>query len=75
MPAHSSSGWKNPARVAGVANIDLEVRSDNKEAMEFYASLGYQVGKTLEGYYRGREDAVTTVHQLIEPDFAAKRPE
>jgi len=74
--ARALIGWlEASARVAGIAAINLEVRSSNREAREFYASLGYEPQKTLEGYYRGREDALRMVHQLIEPELAAKRPE
>ena len=63
------------ARVAGIASINLEVRSRNTEAKDFYASMGYRIDATLKGYYRGREDAVRMVHDLIQPDIAARRPE
>ena len=63
------------ARVAGIERIQLEVRSSNKEARNFYGSMGYFSDTMLEGYYRGREDAVRMVHHLIQPDVAAKRPE
>jgi len=62
------------ARVAGIASIFLEVRANNREAANFYQQLGYRPDKTLEGYYRGREDAIRMVHQLIQPDIAAQRP-
>ncbi len=63
------------ARVAGIGAIHLEVRATNTEAKDFYKSLGYKPESTIDGYYRGREDAVRMVHELIEPDMAARRPE
>lgn len=62
------------ARVAGIASIYLELRTDNREARTFYESLGYEAGKVVEGYYQGREDAQTMVHHLISPDVASQRP-
>lgn len=63
------------ARVAGIANIMLEVRTSNESARDFYRSLGYRSNEVLEGYYRGREDALRMVHELMTPDMAAQRPE
>lgn len=62
------------ARVAGIANIYLEVRSDNSEAKQFYESLGYRPGKIVEGYYQGKVNALTMVHQLMAPEIASQRP-
>lgn len=62
------------ARVAGIASIYLEVRSENMEARKFYESLGYEVNQHKEGYYQGKENAVEMVHHLITPDIAAQRP-
>lgn len=62
------------ARVAGIASIFLEVRSENTDARNFYESLGYEVNKHKEGYYQGKESAVEMVHHLIAPDTAAQRP-
>ncbi len=62
------------AMVAGIASVHLEVRRDNKGAVQFYESLGYVPGKTLTGYYQGREDALKMTHHLIEPSLAAQRP-
>lgn len=61
-------------QVAGVASIFLELRADNTSAKRFYESLGYRQGRTVEGYYQGREDALTMVHQLITPEIASQRP-
>lgn len=62
------------ARVAGIASIYLEVRSQNTEARKFYQSLGYEINKHVDGYYQGKESAVVMVHHLITPDIAAQRP-
>jgi ribosomal-protein-alanine acetyltransferase len=61
-------------RVAGIASIFLEVRAGNDDAKKFYESLGYKPGKIVEGYYQGREDALTMVHQLMAPEIASQRP-
>ena len=51
-------GWlERSAEVAGTYTIDLEVRATNVAAQQFYAALGYQLKRTLPGYYNGRETA------------------
>ncbi|XOV88691.1 MAG: GNAT family N-acetyltransferase [Pseudomonadota bacterium] len=62
------------AVVAGIASVHLEVRRDNTGAVRFYETLGYVAGRTLTGYYQGREDALKMTHHLIEPSLAAQRP-
>ena len=61
-------------RTAGIASIFLELRADNVEARHFYESLGYKPGRVVEGYYQGKEDALTMVHQLMAPEIASQRP-
>lgn len=52
------------AVVAGLFVVQLEVRSSNRSAQRFYASLGYaQTGRTPL-YYSGMEDAIRYSHDL-----------
>lgn len=68
-------GWlEESCQVAGIASIFLELRIDNLDAKRFYESLGYKPGKIVEGYYQGKEDALTMVHQLMAPEIASQRP-
>ena len=46
------------ARTAGIELIFLEARSSNRAAREFYRAHGYRELAVLQGYYRGREDAI-----------------
>ncbi|MEX2326236.1 MAG: GNAT family N-acetyltransferase, partial [Pseudomonadales bacterium] len=61
-------------RVAGIAGIYLELRSDNNEARQFYESLGFKAGETVEGYYQGKVNALTMIHHLMAPDVESQRP-
>ena len=45
------------ARTAGIANIFVQVRSNNEVAISFYERLGFQVVEQVAGYYQGRESA------------------
>jgi len=63
------------ARVAGLATISLEVRSDNYAAQEFYRRLGFRIEKRLVDYYAQRIDALNMILPLIEPAQAARRPQ
>ena len=62
------------AKIAGIARINLEVRSGNDAAIEFYKSHGYQVQGEIRGYYQGKESAFRMVHHLIAPEIAEQRP-
>jgi ribosomal-protein-alanine N-acetyltransferase len=42
---------------SGAAEVDLEVGISNREALNLYATLGYEVVKVLKDYYHGKEDA------------------
>jgi [ribosomal protein S18]-alanine N-acetyltransferase len=65
-PAHRNHGlgsrllaWlEKPARVAGIARIDVEARADNPLAVAFYRRQGYQQCAVVSGYYQGRIDAL-----------------
>ena len=63
------------ARVAGLATVGLEVRSDNDGAQAFYQRLGFRIEKRRKGYYAQGIDALNMVLYLIEPGLAARRPE
>lgn len=46
------------AIVAGIFNVDLEVRAGNEEAQLFYNRMGYRTLLQLPGYYQGVEAAL-----------------
>jgi [ribosomal protein S18]-alanine N-acetyltransferase len=46
------------AMVAGIFNVDLEVRAGNEEAQLFYSRMGYRRLLELPGYYQGIEAAI-----------------
>jgi ribosomal protein S18 acetylase RimI-like enzyme len=58
------------AVVAGLFAMHLEVRSGNRRALRFYASLGYREAGRSSGYYSGVEDAIR-----LERDLAVARPQ
>lgn len=41
------------AQVAGIANIQVELRADNADALAFYRQLGYVQTELIEAYYGG----------------------
>ncbi|HLK70896.1 MAG TPA: N-acetyltransferase [Steroidobacteraceae bacterium] len=53
-----------PARMAGILELRLEVRSDNPQARDFYRRLGFLDESTLRAYYQGRIDAQRMVKPL-----------
>ncbi len=51
-------GWlETSARVAGLARIDVEMRSNNRPARQFYRSLGFRQTGSVPNYYSGQETA------------------
>ena len=52
------------ARVAGITDVYLEVRSQNLPARRFYESLGYVEFEEIRGFYAGQETAVRMAHDL-----------
>jgi ribosomal protein S18 acetylase RimI-like enzyme len=52
------------ALVAGIATVQLEVRTSNRAGQAFYKSSGYEEVMLLPGYYRGRESALQMVRFL-----------
>ncbi len=55
------------ARVAGIATIQLELRTGNTSARRFYRALGFSETAYIPGYYRGRETALRMLCILREP--------
>jgi ribosomal-protein-alanine N-acetyltransferase len=56
------------ARVAGIATLRLEVRSDNVNAQAFYRHHGFEGVERRAGYYQGVADAVRMSKVLrVEP--------
>jgi len=45
------------ARVAGIAELSLELRASNEAARAFYRALGFVDAGLVPGYYRNRESA------------------
>jgi ribosomal-protein-alanine N-acetyltransferase len=52
------------ATVAGIGRISLEVRRTNRNALRFYARLGYAHVQDLPGYYSGFESGVRLAKEL-----------
>ena len=52
------------ARVAGITDVYLEVRTQNMAARNFYRALGYIEFEEIRGYYNRVETAVRMVHDL-----------
>jgi ribosomal protein S18 acetylase RimI-like enzyme len=52
------------AVIAGLFTMQLEVRSSNRSARRFYATLGYAETVRLPDYYNGSEDAIRLVRSL-----------
>ena len=65
---------EDSAAIAGIARINLEVRSTNKPALDFYKMHQYKQGHKIRGYYQGKESAYRMVHHLISPEVADQRP-
>jgi len=49
---------------AGVFRINLELRTHNTEARNFYQSLGFMALDVVPGYYQGREAALRMTRRL-----------
>jgi ribosomal-protein-alanine N-acetyltransferase len=54
---------------AGVFRINLELRTHNTEARNFYQALGFTALDVVPGYYQGREAALRMTRRL-----AAEQP-
>jgi [ribosomal protein S18]-alanine N-acetyltransferase len=52
------------ARVAGVAELSLELRAGNEAALAFYRALGFAEAGRLSGYYGARESAIRMLRVL-----------
>jgi ribosomal protein S18 acetylase RimI-like enzyme len=60
------------ARVAGIAAIHVEMRTNNTVAQAFYRSLGFERAGLVPGYYRGVEAAERMVLRLRPDGFEAQ---
>jgi len=58
------SWLEQSAVTAGVFEIFLEVRANNRQARAFYMSLGYCDDRLIPRYYDRREAALRMVHRL-----------
>ena len=61
-------------QVAGLGRINLEVRENNLNAINFYKARGYELVGRHRGYYDGVEHAVLMSHQLIPESREEHRP-
>jgi ribosomal-protein-alanine N-acetyltransferase len=62
-------GWLlDSARVAGAAEIRLEIRAGNAGARAFYHALGFGDAGLLPGYYGGRDAALRMVRVMRRAD-------
>ena len=52
------------ARVAGIAELSLELRAGNEAARAFYRTLGFADAGLVSGYYRKRESAIRMLRVL-----------
>ena len=52
------------ARGVGIGEVQLEVRTGNDAALDFYRRLGYREVLRLPGYYGGRESALRMARDL-----------
>jgi ribosomal-protein-alanine N-acetyltransferase len=56
------------ARVAGIAELSLELRAGNGGACAFYRAMGFVDAGLLPGYYRQREPALRMQRVLRSPN-------
>jgi ribosomal-protein-alanine N-acetyltransferase len=61
-------------RTAGIANVNLEVRSGNPAAISCYQNNGFVSVGVKRGYYNGIEDATLMTLTLISSEIEANRP-
>jgi ribosomal-protein-alanine N-acetyltransferase len=59
------------ARVAGIAELRLELRAGNAGARAFYRAMGFDDAGLLPGYYLQREPALRMLRVLRSPGEAA----
>ena len=63
--ARSMLSWlEESAATAGILEVFLEVRANNRQARAFYLSLGYEDDRLIPRYYDRREAALRMVHRL-----------
>lgn len=65
--ARSMLSWlEKSAITAGIFEIYLEVRANNRKARTFYTSQGYRDERLIPRYYDRREPALRMVHRLAQ---------
>lgn len=62
-----------PAAVAGMASIHVEMREHNVPALAFYRAHGFAETRELPGYYRGREAGIRMARVLRRYEPATRR--
>jgi ribosomal-protein-alanine N-acetyltransferase len=75
-PAFQGQGWGSQLLQAceaaairrGCASLSLEVRADNQQAIVFYQRRGYQISKSLPGYYSDGTSGLRMVKQLTKEE-------
>jgi ribosomal-protein-alanine N-acetyltransferase len=55
---------QSSARTAGIFDIRLELRAQNRAAQRFYERLGYTIAGSRPRYYAGVEDALCMARDL-----------
>ena len=55
---------ESSARMAGIGEVQLEVRTGNEAALAFYRRQGYREILRLPGYYGGQESALRMARDL-----------
>lgn len=63
------------ALTAGIGEIHLELRLNNRAARYFYDSLGFALTRNVPGYYRGEETALHMCKQIGKPAADARELE
>ena len=56
------------ALTAGITELQLELRANNRGAQFFYQTLGFQHVRAIPGYYRGEETALRMRKHLSTTD-------
>jgi len=51
-----------------IFKIGLEVRAENKEAVDFYKSLGFKIIKKVSNYYEDESDAYKMIFEFFNDD-------
>jgi len=51
-------------KIEKVRNLELEVRTDNKKAIEFYNKHGFNIKQKINDFYQNRESAYTMEKEI-----------